>query len=619
MELKVRRYHSAVHRKRGLFVLNGRRSYIAILAMLVIAVGSFISIIEPVTASELAAGDAVAQTAPIKAADVYAADDYSIDWKNGTAKAITLNGSTIAIKGSGATASGSKASITSSGIYVVSGKLADGSITVDVDKMKDNGVIYLVLNDAQINSKTSAPIWVYEGKKVVIILADGTSNTVTCGSSVIQNADEEPSAAIYSKADLTITGNGKLTVGADFNDGIASKDDLKVTSGTIIVDAVSDGLVGKDSVSIAGGTLTINAGKDGIRATNDEDEAKGNVVIHGGTFRIKAGGDGIQACSLLQIEGGDFSITSGGGYPGKSISSGNEGFGPKMPAAASATASSDESMKGIKAAKRLVINGGKVSISSYDDSLHSDYDIEINGGTIEGKSGDDGAHAENSLTVNGGELNIINSYEGLEGATITINKGNTIVNSTDDGFNVNVNGGKLTINGGFLKISAGGDGLDSNGSIVMTGGTVFVDGPTANNNGSLDYQASFIISGGTLVASGSSGMAQAPGSSSTQPSVLMYYTGTQAAGTTIVLKDAGGSKVAEFTPSKQYSSVAISSPLLKVGSTYSLYSGAKELVEFTLSSMTTYMSETGAVAQPTGPGGKAGGQMIPPGGMMKRP
>ncbi len=598
---------------------KGRRKAIAILAALVLAAGATIAGYAPAMAQGLSEGATEAQTSPIKAVDVYAATDYAIDWKSGATKTITLNGISAEVKGAGVTASGSTVSITASGIYVISGKLADGSITVNVDKKKDTGVIYLVLNNAQVTSKTSAPIWVYEGKKVVILLADGTSNTVSAGSAVVLNADEEPSAAIYSKADLTITGNGKLTVDAGFNDGITSMDDLKITSGTIVIDAASDGLVGKDGVSIAGGTFTINAGKDGIRATNDEDEGKGSVTIHGGTFAIKAGGDGIQAYSLLQIEGGDFSITTGGGYTGKSINSGNESFGPKMPAATAAASASDESMKGIKSEKKLVVNNGNISISSYDDSIHSNYDIEINGGTITAKSGDDGAHAENSLTVNGGDILIDNSYEGLEGAVITINKGNTYVNSTDDGFNVNANGGKLIINGGSLKIIAGGDGLDSNGSIVMTGGTAYVDGPTANNNGSLDYQVSFAISGGTLIASGSSGMAQAPGSTSTQPSVMMYYTSTQAAGAAIVLKDAGGNKVAEFTPSKQYSSVAISSPLLKVGSTYILYSGAKELVKFTLSSMTTYMSETGVVTGPIGPGGKPGGQMMPPGGMIKRP
>ena len=44
----------------------------------------------------------------------------------------------------------------------------------------------------------------------------------------------------------------------------------------------------------------------------------------------------------------------------------------------------------------------------------------------------------------------------------------------------------------------------------MVGGTVLVNGPTNNGNGSLDYDETFDISGGTLVAAGSAGMAQMP-------------------------------------------------------------------------------------------------------------
>ncbi len=50
----------------------------------------------------------------------------------------------------------------------------------------------------------------------------------------------------------------------------------------------------------------------------------------------------------------------------------------------------------------------------------------------------------------------------------------------------------------------------------MAGGTVLVNGPTNDGNGSLDYDGTFDISGGILVATGSSGMAQMPSDSSSQ-------------------------------------------------------------------------------------------------------
>lgn len=172
------------------------------------------------------------------------------------------------------------------------------------------------------------------------------------------------------------------------------------------------------------------------------------------------------------------------------------------------------------------------------------------------------------------------------------------------------------ITGGEVALNSNGDGLDSNGSVNMTGGTVYVDGPTVKNNGALDYDGSFTISGGTLVASGSAGMAQAPNTNS-QPSILMYYNSTQAAGSTITLKDKNGTIVATYMPSKQYNSVAISSPKLSVGSTYTLYSGNTKIVEFSLSNSLTYLSESGVTTKPqnTGPGG--GGRE--PGGKRERP
>ena len=192
----------------------------------------------------------------------------------------------------------------------------------------------------------------------------------------------------------------------------------------------------------------------------------------------------------------------------------------------------------------------------------------------------------------------------MEGSNITVNGGKLNASSTDDGINVNINKGVLTITGGEVAINANGDGLDSNGSVTMTGGTVYVDGPTENNNGSLDYDGSFTISGGTLVASGSSGMAQAP-STNSQPSLLMNYNSSQAAGSTITLKDKDGTIVATYTPSKQYNSVAISSPKLLVGSPYTLYSGNTKIIDFTLSTSLTYLSESGVTTKPqnSGPGG----------------
>ena len=143
---------------------------------------------------------------------------------------------------------------------------------------------------------------------------------------------------------------------------------------------------------------------------------------------------------------------------------------------------------------------------------------------------DDAFHSETSLTIDGGDINITECYEGLESLVITINNGTIRIVSSDDGINVAggadgsgdpfpnpdqvTPGAILEMNGGYVAIYAQGDGCDSNGSVDFTGGTMIVHGPTANNNGALDCNGTFEISGGFLVAVGSVGMAEMPDSSS---------------------------------------------------------------------------------------------------------
>jgi len=176
----------------------------------------------------------------------------------------------------------------------------------------------------------------------------------------------------------------------------------------------------------------------------------------------------------------------------------------------------------------------------------------------------------------------------------------------------------------FGQVQPLGDGLDSNGYIDMTGGLVLVNGPTTNGNGPLDYNGTFNISGGTLVAVGSSGMAQAPSTSSTQYSALYNFDSTQTAGTIVHLETAAGEEVLTFVPTKEYQSVLLSSPELENGETYVVYTGGSstgtmtdglyaaggytagtEVASLTLSSVVT----TGGVQ-----GGGPGGGGPPPGG-----
>jgi hypothetical protein len=485
-------------------------------------------------------------------------------------------------------------------------------------------MVVLVLNGADVTSLSSAPIYVKNAEKTVISLADGTVNSVTDGDSYVfeDPASDEPNAAIFSHDDLSINGDGALTVTGNYNDGITSKDDLKITAGNVTVRAVNDGIEGRDSIAVLDGTITVNAGGDGLQSNNDEDPEEGYIVIEGDTLDITAGGDGMQAETNLLVSGGDITIVSGRG---------------------SNSAVSVDSTKGLKAGVDITVNGGTINIDATDDAVHSNDSITINGGDLLLASSDDGMHADATLTINGGNVNIATCYEGLESAAITINDGTIHIVASDDGINVvSASGGGtmmsggpmesifagyyLEINGGYLYVDAGGDGLDSNGTGTLNDGLVIVNGPTNNGNGSLDVGGNLVVNGGFLVAVGSAGMAQSPSAASTQYSALIDMQGTLQAGSIVHIESEDGEEILTFASAKAYQTVVISSPEMENGATYLVYAGGQATGTVTdglytdgtysagtqVSSFTIASIVTGESTGMGGPGGMGGGRFTRP-------
>lgn len=524
----------------------------------------------------------------------YSSEDMDGNWDASTATAITLQGSSFAVNGPGASADGSILTISAAGTYVFSGTLTDGQIIVDAG---EDDTVRLVLNGADLSCSDSAPIYSKQADKTILTLADGTQNKVEDGAVyTYDEGEDEPDAAIFSKDDLTINGSGFLTVKGNFNNGIGTKDDLIITGGSFAVTAAKDGLRGRDSVAINGGTFDIEAGGDGIQSNNDEDGDKGWISLDGGVFTITADNDGIQAETLLQVTAGDFTLTTGGGSV--NASTGNRGntrpgWGQRETAPEENTVTEDTvSAKGVKAGTGILISGGIFAIDSSDDAVHANGDVAIKSGEFAISSGDDGIHADSALTIDGGVILITQSYEGLEGASITVNDGTVRLTARDDGLNAaggndgSSLGGRpgqdnfsadenyfIRLTGGYVAIDASGDGIDSNGALYFDGGTVLVSGPTDNGNGPMDYLGTCQVTGGILAIAGSSGMAQAPGNTSTQNSLMVYYASTQKAGTIVNLADESGNSVLTFSPSKDYQSIVISTPELEQGKTYTLSSG----------------------------------------------
>lgn len=458
---------------------------------------------------------------------VWMAEDLDAGWDAQAATGIVCSDSGITVEGEGASASGQTVAISKAGTYVVSGAMMDGQILIDTEK---DETVRLVLNGAELSNRTTAPVYSKGKGKVILTIADGSTNTISDSTQYQYESDtvDEPDAPIFVKGDLTINGTGTLEVYGNYQCGIRSKDDLKVVSGTIQINAESDGLKGRDSVAVRDGTLVITSGKDGIKSNNDEDSDKGYVWIDGGQITIAAKDDGIQAETNVIINGGEIHITE-----------------------------SDEGIAGLT----VDILGGLVNVVSSDDGINSAATVE----TEQEKAAD---------------------QEGVY----------------------------IRIAGGEVHINAMADGIDSNGDFYMEGGALYLSGPSSEGDGILDYNGRGVITGGTLFGTGSSKMMQTfDEAESTQNFLVVYFTETQKAGTTIVLTDDSQNELGSISAEKEYSAAIISTPEIQSGNTYHVSVGNETLEMQAEGIMTIY--GTPASRGMGGPGGGRGmgGQRTPDG------
>lgn len=468
-------------------------------------------------------------------------------WDVKSASKINFYGDKILVDDKSVNINNTTVTITKAGTYHLSGVLDDGNIIIDVSSDES---VKLVLDEVHISSSITAPIFVKNAKKTIILLLEGSKNSLSDATNSKKN---KLSAVIFSKDDLSIYGKGLLNITANYKDGIKSNDGLIINANINIV-SQDDGIIGKDYLIITGGEFTILAKGDGLKSNNDEDSTKGNILIEEGKFNIKARSDAFQAKSNIQINSGTFDITSGGG--------------------SDISLKKDDSGKGFKAGKNIELNGGRFIINSSDDTIHANNNIIINQGVYTLSSGDDGIHADKTLTINGGKINITKSYEGIESSIITMNGGIVNLVSRDDGLNAaGGNNNYFYMKGGKVIIDAEGDGIDVNGDIEMSGGTILVNGPTRRGNGALDYDGTFNITGGFLIATSSAGMEQAPSESSTQYAILQSFNTLVPANTMLHIETKSGESILSYVPTKEYKSIAFSSVKLKNNTSYSLYYG----------------------------------------------
>lgn len=532
------------------------------------------------------------ETSPYQSnvSEVFSERDIDPDYDELSAE-ISLKGSSAEISGKGAQLDNSDILITEGGVYRLSGTLDNGRIIVDSAEK-----VQLVLDNAEISCKDSSPIYIKNADKTFITLADGSENILTDGSAYKyeNESDNEPDAAIFSHDSLTINGSGSLTVNASYNEGITSKDDIVITGGRISVKSTGNGIKGKNYVAVCNAVIDIDSGGDGIKSTNITETGLGFVYIQSGEFDITAQEDGIQADGEFIAEGGTLNITSGGGAESAEPKANNDFMhgSPFNSSAATDTEENSVSTKGVKGGTAVYISSGSFEINSADDCLHSNGDLTVSGGEITLSAGSKAIHSDSTALFSGGNITAEACYEGIEAAVINVTDGDINITASDDGFNASSGTGgmipgentgdnsiELNISGGSIYVDADGDGLDSNGTINISGGTVLVNGPTNDGNGALDSEKSIYANGGLLIAAGSSGMAETPDSQSEQHSVAVGFESALDSGTLVTLCDNSGNEIVSFAPAKKFSHIVISSPDIRDGETYTIYTGGSSKAE----------------------------------------
>lgn len=424
--------------------------------------------------------------------------------------------------------------------------------------------------------------------------------TVQSGTLTVTAANH----GVRAKSGITVLdGQVSVTAGGDAlraEAGRVTPGAVSIAGGAVVLSAAGRGIDAEDLVSVSDGTVSITAEDDGIRADT--------VDITGGWLTLDTGCDGIQAVSLLSVSGGQLDLTTGGGG-GSAINHAGDAFGPMMWSSSTAT-ELENSAKGLKSDGDIAISGGVIGLSTADDSIHCSAVCTVDGGEITILSSDDGIHADDMLVINDGVIAIDDCFEGLEAFAVEIHGGDVVIRAVNDGINANgqemmfrrssdiqeteitsASGAATTyvlISGGSLNLVVTGnsnnmgDGIDSNGAVYITGGEVIVSTfGTFMENGIDTGWGGPVVTGGKVIAGGSSTMAEGFSSSSTQCCAVIA-TNSTSANTEVVLSDEDGNVLWSVTLADTFSCLQISHPDMQVGHVYTLsYGSQSTTLDFT--------------------------------------
>ena len=515
--------------------------------------------------------------------------EQDLSWDTSSETAIDLSNPTAT---DGVTVEDGTLTITKAGTYKLSGEY-QGQIKVET---ADSDAVRLVLDNANITNSSGAALNVVNADEVILYSASGTTNTISDGADYTATGEDDPDAVVYSKADLTIAGEGTLKVNGNHEDGIHTSDGLVIASGTLEVNAANTGIKGKDYVDILDGTINVTAQQDGIKSTNDTDEGKGWTRLSNGTVTVNAGDDGFKASRVVEISGGSLTV--------------------------------EQSDEGIEA-QYINVSGGNVNVTSADDGMNASLKTSDSESTDSSANTFDTANqqqnnqrqgslpgGQQSETSNQQQQGTGQPPQGQPPAMSGTSQDGTSQNGTtgtgQQGMGQPPQGGvpgggggtfevvdaAINVSGGHVTVNAEGDGIDSNGVTTLSGGTLIVNGPSQGGNAALDTNGDLLLNGATVLSGSTADMFEAPSTNSTSGYLKLTNSSGFEQGSTVQVADSSGKVVANYKVTKSnVQLVLVSSSSIVKGQSYTVYtttsavdsnaaslaSGATELGSFTAS------------------------------------
>ena len=403
--------------------------------------------------------------------------------------------------------------------------------------------ITLSLEGLQLASQTGAAMQIKNGKRIAIVLKDGTENALT------DKDGGDQKACMTVKGHCEFQGGGSLIINGRGKHALKSNEyvEVKATTGRLsLVSTVKDGIHTDEFVLVKGGMLDITTTGGGY--WDDEDmktkapsciNAVGSVTILSGTLNLLStgdGGKGVSSDSCFVMSGGSMTVRT---------------------------------------------QGRRYISDRYDGDLH---DIDAIPDSL--KNSPKAVKSDLGIGISGGRVSLYTDHDGGEGLeskdTLVIRDGNIHIEAYDDCINAV---GNVRIHGGDLFLSSlDNDGIDTNQSMFITGGNIVTLGNYLHElgidvNDKSPYKKLYLTGGTIVCVGGTSQISHPAATDGAQPA--LYYKGKVNAGTSLLLRQTSdGTNVLSYLLERDYTAEAggrqpdlclmFSSPMLRQGKGYEL-------------------------------------------------